>query len=149
MVGVTASNSFPATQSRVTCCDCSYAVQILQQLREEKKKRKGKKKRRITIEELSGLWPLYIFLCTRINHEERKKEKLQPKKNPHYITYTSFLFSFFEVGLERTKGLELFNDIMPGQYCTWGSISSPQRGFNSTVTKCFLVCRQGMNMFVL
>lgn len=29
MVGVTTSNSLPATQSRVTCCDCSYAVQVL------------------------------------------------------------------------------------------------------------------------
>lgn len=29
MVGVTASNSLPATGSRVTRCDCSYAVQIL------------------------------------------------------------------------------------------------------------------------
>lgn len=29
MVGVTASNSSPATGSRVTCCDCSYAGQIL------------------------------------------------------------------------------------------------------------------------
>lgn len=96
-----------------------------------------KKKKRITIKELSGVRPLQIFLCTHINHWERKKEKLQPKKNPHYITCTSLLFSFFKVGLERTKGLELFNDIMPGKYCTWGSILPPQRGFNSAVRECF------------
>jgi len=103
------------------------------------------KKNRITIEELSGLRPLQIFLCTLINHGERKKEILQPKKKPHYITCTSLLFSFFKVGLERTKGLGLFNDIMPGKYYTWGSILPPQRQFNSVVRECFFVCRQSTN----
>lgn len=55
-----------------------------------------------------------------------------------------FALFLFKVGLERTKGLELFNDIMPGKYCTWGSIFSPQRVFNSAVREGFLVCRQSM-----
>lgn len=99
----------------------------------------------ITIEELSGLQPLQIFLCTHINHGERKKEKLQPKKSDYYITCTSLLFPFFEVGLERTKDLELLDDIMLGKYCTWSSILPPKSGSNSAVKECFLVCRQGMN----
>lgn len=54
------------------------------------------------------------------------------------------IFALFKIGSERTKGLELLNDIMPGRYCTWGSIFSPQRGFNSAVREGFLVCRQSM-----
>lgn len=78
---------------------------------------------------------------------QRKEERKNTTKGGkiHYITCTSSLVSFFKVGLERTKGLELFNDIIPGKYCTWGSILPPLRGYNSAVRQCFLACRQKMN----
>lgn len=56
-----------------------------------------------------------------------------------------FALFLFKGSLERTKSLELFNDIILGKYCTWGSIFSPQRGFNSAVREGFLVCRQSMD----
>lgn len=77
--------------------------------------------------------------------EKGRKKNYNQRKIPIISHAHLCFFPFFKVGLERTKGLELFNDIMPGKYCTWGSILLPQRGFNSAVRKSLLVCRQSMN----
>lgn len=89
--------------------------------------------------------PSQVFLYKSVSREKRKKN--QPKKQSplYHMHIFAFFFSLFKVSLERTKGLELFNDIILGKYRTWGSILPPQRGFKSSVSECFLACRQSLN----